>query len=366
MQASGHGNDNRALLAALAILGERGRGVAVVPPELNPVELENLHAAGIRGLRFNLVTMRSRYGDDPAKLVGDRIDRVASKIPPATSALPAWVAKPPPERQAPQTKEETPMSRLDDELREAVAASDDDDTATTPEAGVPVSREVGPQQVAGAMADPDGSRNGRNLGLLFGLLAAGGTALWLVLGSSTEALQHDTTVEKVLEAGKGAEGKILKVEGLSPHYLCVLTRPGNLDVLTVQVEAHEDAPGNRREALAAELEREHAVRVLARSGVATGDVLAGDGAVEAGLGAAGLQVLRRRRAHADDAADGVVGVDDGLLGELSRGGVHRLDPADGDAGHAAEPVGSVPRQAVPAQPRLDVLAGRESAGRRCR
>lgn len=109
------------------------------------------------------------------------------------------------------------MSRLDDELREAVAASDDDDTATTPEAGVPVSREVGPQQVAGAMADPDGSRNGRNLGLLFGLLAAGGTALWLVLGSSTEALQHDTTVEKVLEAGKGAEGKILKVEGQLVH-----------------------------------------------------------------------------------------------------------------------------------------------------
>ena len=68
VQASGHGNDNRAMLAAL---GERGRGVAVVPPESNPEELKKLHAAGVRGLRFNLVTMRSRYGGDPAKLVGD-------------------------------------------------------------------------------------------------------------------------------------------------------------------------------------------------------------------------------------------------------------------------------------------------------
>src|SRR3954454_10158141 len=37
------------------------------------------------------------------------------------------------------------------------------------------------------------------------------------------------------------EEQILRVEGLTPHYLCVLTRPGNLDELTVQVEAHESA-----------------------------------------------------------------------------------------------------------------------------
>jgi phenylacetate-CoA ligase len=37
------------------------------------------------------------------------------------------------------------------------------------------------------------------------------------------------------------EEQILAVEGLSPHYLCVLTRPGRLDELTVQVEA-ADAP----------------------------------------------------------------------------------------------------------------------------
>ena len=33
------------------------------------------------------------------------------------------------------------------------------------------------------------------------------------------------------------EEQILTIEGLTPHYLCVLTRPGSLDELTVQVEA---------------------------------------------------------------------------------------------------------------------------------
>ena len=45
------------------------------------------------------------------------------------------------------------------------------------------------------------------------------------------------------------EEQILKVEGLTPHYLCVLTRPGNLDELTVQVEAHESVAEADREAL---------------------------------------------------------------------------------------------------------------------
>jgi phenylacetate-CoA ligase len=35
------------------------------------------------------------------------------------------------------------------------------------------------------------------------------------------------------------EEQLLKVEGLTPHYVCVLTRPGRMDELTVRVEAHE-------------------------------------------------------------------------------------------------------------------------------
>jgi phenylacetate-CoA ligase len=49
------------------------------------------------------------------------------------------------------------------------------------------------------------------------------------------------------------EEQILKIHGLTPHYLCVLTRPGNLDELTVQVEAHESVPAPDRAALGREL-----------------------------------------------------------------------------------------------------------------
>jgi phenylacetate-CoA ligase len=58
------------------------------------------------------------------------------------------------------------------------------------------------------------------------------------------------------------EELILPIEGLTPHYLCVLTRPGNLDELTVQVEA----AGEPDEALGRELaERiKHRVGVTAR------------------------------------------------------------------------------------------------------
>ncbi|MDX6239312.1 MAG: phenylacetate-CoA ligase [Kribbellaceae bacterium] len=48
------------------------------------------------------------------------------------------------------------------------------------------------------------------------------------------------------------EEQILAVEGLTPHYLCVLTRPGRMDELTVQVEAGPNL-ADHREAAAAEL-----------------------------------------------------------------------------------------------------------------
>lgn len=38
------------------------------------------------------------------------------------------------------------------------------------------------------------------------------------------------------------EEQLLLVEGLTPHYLCILTRPNRLDELTVQVEAAPDLP----------------------------------------------------------------------------------------------------------------------------
>jgi phenylacetate-CoA ligase len=60
------------------------------------------------------------------------------------------------------------------------------------------------------------------------------------------------------------EEQILTVEGLAPHYTCVLTRPGNLDELTVRVEALDEAgAGDGAAALAATL----ADRIKNRIGV---------------------------------------------------------------------------------------------------
>lgn len=49
------------------------------------------------------------------------------------------------------------------------------------------------------------------------------------------------------------EEQILAVDGLTPHYLCVLSRPGRLDELTIRVEAHESVPSDHRDALARQL-----------------------------------------------------------------------------------------------------------------
>jgi phenylacetate-CoA ligase len=78
------------------------------------------------------------------------------------------------------------------------------------------------------------------------------------------------------------EEQILKVEGLSPHYLCVLTRPGRLDVLTVQVEAHERTPTDRRSALGAEVEQ----HVRGSIGVGVTVEVLEPGALERSLGKA--------------------------------------------------------------------------------
>jgi phenylacetate-CoA ligase len=65
------------------------------------------------------------------------------------------------------------------------------------------------------------------------------------------------------------EEQILKVEGLTPHYLCVLTRPGALDELTVQVEAHPSTPESDREVLGARLRGlvKHRIGVTVRAEV---------------------------------------------------------------------------------------------------
>jgi 2-pyrone-4,6-dicarboxylate lactonase len=55
VQASCHGTDNSATLAAIAASAGRARGVAVVDPAISPAGLQALHAGGIRGVRFNFL-----------------------------------------------------------------------------------------------------------------------------------------------------------------------------------------------------------------------------------------------------------------------------------------------------------------------
>lgn len=55
VQATCHGADNRALVDALLASGGRARGVATVKADVSDQELQKLHAAGVRAVRFNFV-----------------------------------------------------------------------------------------------------------------------------------------------------------------------------------------------------------------------------------------------------------------------------------------------------------------------
>jgi 2-pyrone-4,6-dicarboxylate lactonase len=55
VQATCHGADNRALVDALRSAEGRARGVATVRDSVTDAELRELHAAGVRGVRFNFV-----------------------------------------------------------------------------------------------------------------------------------------------------------------------------------------------------------------------------------------------------------------------------------------------------------------------
>ena len=55
VQATCHGADNRAMVDACIASGGRARGVATVRRSVSDAELEAMHKAGVRGVRFNFV-----------------------------------------------------------------------------------------------------------------------------------------------------------------------------------------------------------------------------------------------------------------------------------------------------------------------
>ena len=63
IQPSAYGSDNSCTLEAITRLQPNARGIAVIDPAVSDVELERLHEAGIRGLRFSSVTKNALRPD---------------------------------------------------------------------------------------------------------------------------------------------------------------------------------------------------------------------------------------------------------------------------------------------------------------
>jgi predicted TIM-barrel fold metal-dependent hydrolase len=72
VQVSVHGTDNRRMVEVLRAQPARLRGVAVVAPDVSDRELEDLAAAGVRGLRLN-VLFGGGIGFDALETLASRI-----------------------------------------------------------------------------------------------------------------------------------------------------------------------------------------------------------------------------------------------------------------------------------------------------
>ncbi len=88
VQPSTYGVDNRCLLDALAQFGVAARGVAVVNTSVADDELQRLHAAGVRGIRFNLVQTGATTPDMVAPLAA-RVNRLGWHV--QVHALPSLI-----------------------------------------------------------------------------------------------------------------------------------------------------------------------------------------------------------------------------------------------------------------------------------
>lgn len=74
VQPTGYGFDNSCTLAAIEQLGQGARGIAVVSADAAPEELQRLHAAGIRGVRYMMLA--------GGLLAWDTMERMAQRIAP--------------------------------------------------------------------------------------------------------------------------------------------------------------------------------------------------------------------------------------------------------------------------------------------
>ena len=68
VQPTGYGFDNRCTLAAVASMAGRARAVAMVPPDVTQATLQDLHEAGVRGVRMMMLPGGLQGWDDLAPL----------------------------------------------------------------------------------------------------------------------------------------------------------------------------------------------------------------------------------------------------------------------------------------------------------
>ena len=78
IQPSFYGTDNRAMLDALAQLGDSARGIAVLDPGVTDEELRSLDQAGVRGIRINVESGGSRNPQDVISALGNMPSRLAA------------------------------------------------------------------------------------------------------------------------------------------------------------------------------------------------------------------------------------------------------------------------------------------------
>jgi predicted TIM-barrel fold metal-dependent hydrolase len=79
VQPSVYGTDNTVMLEAMKSAGKRFRGVAVVAESISDAELKHLDAAGVRGVRINIVDVKDRK---PGTLPMDRLKTLARRVAP--------------------------------------------------------------------------------------------------------------------------------------------------------------------------------------------------------------------------------------------------------------------------------------------
>lgn len=79
VQPSVYGSDNTVMLYAMRAAGNTFRGVAVVDEDIDDDELEKLNAAGVRGVRVNIVDVKDRK---PGTLPTAELTTLARRIAP--------------------------------------------------------------------------------------------------------------------------------------------------------------------------------------------------------------------------------------------------------------------------------------------